>query len=422
MNDTSNTGHAKIPAELSYEVARKHMADPDIEVRKALAHHAQTPGEILFYLAQDEEVEVRRAVAYNECTPRKADLVLTKDNDPEVRHQLANKIGRVLPNESLKTKEAIFEVTSQVLEELAKDEVAYVRAMLSEMVKSLPNVPANVIQTLAYDKSLTVAEPVLQFSPVLNDQDLLDIINSSPVQGAIAIISKREKVSAKVSNAIVESGDDEAILNLLENQKSKINEPVMGTILKQAPPKEKWHGPLVHRPKLSKKTIIRLTDFVAMQLLDDLQKRTDFDDDLLIELSQAIEKRIAKDAEEKKDMPGSDWEENDVDPEIQTLQDQGDLGQDFVEQALKKGKRQKVISAISVMAGISKDIVSRTLTQPRPKRICALCYKAGLSAHTARQIQVQMAKLPTTLVVSPTEDGDYPLHKEELLTILEQLD
>lgn len=93
-----------------------------------------------------------------------------------------------------------------------------------------------------------------------------------------------------------------------------------------------------------------------------------------------------------------------------------------METALRKRKRSKVIGAVALLSDISRDIVANTLSQPRPKRICALCYKAGLSAHTARQMQLQMAKIPSTLVIAPTEEGEYITPVDELISTLDDLD
>ncbi|WP_420548200.1 DUF2336 domain-containing protein [Curvivirga sp.] len=414
--------HPKVPDDLSYEEARLLMVDPDTAVRQALAHHPNTPEEILYFLAEDKEPSVRRAIAFNDNTPRKADLILAKDNDPQVRHQLANKIGRILPDLPLEAKELVLSVTSDILTQLAQDEVEHVRSMLADMVKDLPNVPNEVVKLLAKDSALTVSEPVLQFSPVLADQDLLDIINTHPLKGVISAISKRDGVSEEICGAIVKSGDVEAIFHLLENKTSQICDDSMDKILEEAPKHEGWHGPLVQRPKLSAKTVTRLTDFVAMQLLHELQERTDLDDDLLVQLTQSMENRIAKEAEEKANLPGEDWEgSDDIDAEITALKASGNLNQDFVDDCLDNGYRDKLFAGIAVMSDIEANIVAKTLTQPRPKRICALCYKAGISAHSARQIQIQIAKLPTSLVIKPTEDGEYSMSKDELLEVFNDL-
>ena len=415
--------HPKVPQTLSYDQARSLMVDEDVAVRQALAHHPETPEEILFFLAQDKEAAVRRAIAFNDNTPRKADLILAKDNDPQVRHQLANKIGRILPDLPLEAKELVLSVTSDILTQLAQDEVEHVRSILADMVKDLPNVPSEVINLLAKDNALTVAEPVLRFSPVLSDQDLLDIINSHPLNGVINAISKRHGVSETISGAIVDSGDVEAIMSLLENKSSNIAETSMDKILDEAPKHEAWHGALVHRPQLSAKTVTRLTDFVAMQLLHDLQERTDLDDDLLVQLTQSMETRIAQEAKKRASLPGEDWEgDDDVDAEIAKLSASGKLDQDFIDECLDEGYRDKLFAAIAVMADIPKEVVANNLTQPRPRRICALCSKAGISAHSARQIQIQIAKLPTSLVIKPEKDGSYSMSEEDVSKALDRLE
>ena len=194
--------HPMVPARLTYEQARDLASEEDPKIRKALAEHPNTPPEILYFLAKDDDIDIRRAVACNPNTPRQADLLLTSDEAPEVRHDLVNKINRITPDLTEDKRRAVYEVTVQMLELLAVDQVVRVRQILAEAIKDLPEAPKSLVNQLALDTELIVAEPVLQFSPVFNDEDLAAIIKQKPVQGAISAISKRPLVSAHISEAI----------------------------------------------------------------------------------------------------------------------------------------------------------------------------------------------------------------------------
>ena len=69
---------------------------------------------------------------------------------------------------------------------------------------------------------LVVCAPVLERSPVLTDEDLLEIMSSTPVQGALSAISKRRNLSADLSDAIYNSADEDAIGVMLGNTSAQI--------------------------------------------------------------------------------------------------------------------------------------------------------------------------------------------------------
>lgn len=416
-------GHPKVPSRLDYDKASVLARDEEVAVRKALAEHPDCPPEVLYYLAEDADIGVRRAVACNENTPRKADMLLTGDDNLNVRFDLAAKIARVTPNLPEDKRRAVYKLTVDVLAVLADDQIERVRAILSDTLKSLPNAPHDVIKKLAMDKELSVAEPVLQFSPVLNDSDLIDIIYSDPVQGALSAISQRVSVSREVSDAIVEKGDDAAITRLLENPQAVIGEDSMGNILDRAPARPDWHKPLTRRPRLSSKTVQRLASFVAMNLLDEMQKRLDLDDETLVTLAQAVEQRIANDKDDSGDEEESiNWDSEDAVLEhAHRLHKAGQLTATVIEEAFDEDKRLFVIAAVSVLSELPTTIVAETFGSQRPQRITAICWKSGLSAHFSRLIQVQFGRVAPAKVIGPTEDGNYAMAPLEMESLLEAL-
>src|SRR5207253_3556995 len=64
----------------------------------------------------------------------------------------------------------------------------------------------------------TCALPIfLEYSPLLSDHDLLEIIASARAQSALAAVARRRGVSERVSEVIVASLDVEAVAALLAN-------------------------------------------------------------------------------------------------------------------------------------------------------------------------------------------------------------
>jgi hypothetical protein len=174
---------------IDYEESKQLAASPDTTDRVELAHHSQARPEALYYLASDRDAGVRAAVAANEATPVQADLILARDRDDRVRVDLATKIARLTPDLSAEQHQRMREITYEVLEILVRDQVTRVRQVIADVLKDVANVPPDVIRSLARDSEIVVAGPVLRFSPVLTDEDLLQIIQNAPIPGALVAIA-----------------------------------------------------------------------------------------------------------------------------------------------------------------------------------------------------------------------------------------
>lgn len=152
---------------MSYEDARAALETHAHNARRYLAGRPDVEPEILYYLANDESVAVRRLVAANPATPQRANKILASDVDDEVRCELAQKVGRQLAEHSSEMTVRGHALAIEVIELLAHDTVARVRAILAEQIKSSPNVPVHVVQVLAHDPELIVRAPILECSPLV---------------------------------------------------------------------------------------------------------------------------------------------------------------------------------------------------------------------------------------------------------------
>src|SRR6185369_5445361 len=87
---------------------------------------------------------------------------------------------------------------------MVQDAELRVRLTLSEQLKQCADLPRDVARTLANDVE-QVAMPVLEFSTVLTDADLIEIIDSLS-RAKQRAIARRQAVSTAVSAALVDQG------------------------------------------------------------------------------------------------------------------------------------------------------------------------------------------------------------------------
>jgi uncharacterized protein (DUF2336 family) len=221
---------------VTYEQARALLDHPDAAVRLALAERDDLEPEILYFLARDPDTAVRRAIAGNAVAPIKAALILANDADDNVRTDLADRVGRLVPGLTREQQAVAWRSVHQVLGLLARDQLPRVRRALSEALKALPDAPHDIVLMLATDTESTVAAPVLEFSPVLTDEDLQAVIQASPMTAQLAAISRRLNVGEEVSHAIVGTGNVDAITALLKNASAQIREETLDAIIDASPP------------------------------------------------------------------------------------------------------------------------------------------------------------------------------------------
>lgn len=401
---------------ITYEQSRELARHEDPKVRRALAKRKDLKQEILYYLAEDSDAEVRKTVAQNAAAPRQTNILLAKDTDADVRGDLASKIARIAPGLSADEQDKAHRATYEALELLAKDQITKVREILSEALRDVADAPPDLIKTLAMDTEIEVSGPVLEFSPVLTDEDLLEIIQSGPAKGGLNAISKRSAVSENVSDAIVGTNDMEAISDLLSNDSAQIRETALDDLIERAADIDLWHAPLVGRPKLPDGAATKLALFLADNLLEVLQDRADLDAETLANVKAVVQQRIGGNVVGKKDSDGNQDFLN-MEPPVDMvgrLFKARKLDGNVVGKALNAGDHAFVLAALIVRTGLDQAVVKRIFVEKSAKGVMALSWKAGMPAKMAVQMQQRMGRIAPSEIITPDDGGEYPLSNDDL--------
>lgn len=387
------------------------------EVRQELAARQDVAPEILYYLAEDDDPAVRRAIATNPTTPRQADLLLTADPDENVRLDLAHKIGRLAPGLSDTEQSQLQSLTLEALRALAIDTLPRVRQAIAEEIKATDTVPADVVSRLAHDVEEIVAAPVLEFSPLLSDEDMLEIIDSAPIQGVLSAISRREGLAAPVCDAIAETDNVPAIADLLSNPSAQIREETLDELIARAPPRRPWHRPLATRPSLSEGAVTRICQFVSRSLLNSLQESNELPPEFTEAVAARVDSRLDDDAAEeadeasREDSPAS---RERVEKEVLAYHEVGRLDDEMLQERIDRNDRQFVIQALSCLTDIDYDVVRHILGSNSAIAVVALCRRAGLSMRTAVDAEAKIAKIAPGSIIYAKGGFDYPHTDAEL--------
>ncbi|HZZ89916.1 MAG TPA: DUF2336 domain-containing protein, partial [Caulobacteraceae bacterium] len=146
--------------------------------------------------------------------------LLVKGTEPEERalvaHRLCRHIDRVELTDLERTE------AHEILRLMARDAAEQVRRALAVTLKASPLVPRDVANRLARDIE-SVATPILNFSPVFSDDDLAEIVRvGGPVRQMA--IARRPVLTERVTDAIAESAEPEAVQAATENRGAAFSE------------------------------------------------------------------------------------------------------------------------------------------------------------------------------------------------------
>jgi uncharacterized protein (DUF2336 family) len=409
---------------ISYEQARELARAGDTKIRADLARRTDIKTEILYFLAEDKSSDVRRAIAENEATPDQANELLVRDPDKSVRISLAGKIARLAPNLAPQEQNQIHESAHGILKSLACDQISHVRQVLSETLKDIANAPIDVVKRLAMDPEIDVSGPVLEFSPILSDDDLLEIIRTGPATGGLNNISRRQSVAENISEAIIATGDKDAVATLIGNDSAQIREETLDMLVDQAEEIELWHTPLVSRPKLPPNVASKLATFVADDLLKKLQARSDLDRSTIAAITGVVHHRLKEEGPSKDSLrpkpisPNSaifDFLKEEVPEKLASnLHESGKLDDKVITNALRSGDGPFVMAALAARSEIPLIILRKIFADQNAEGIIAVCWKAGMTIQFALVLQHKMTRITPTNMLGSSKSNEFPLSDDAM--------
>lgn len=128
------------------------------------------------------------------------------------------------------------------------------------------DLPHDIALSLANDR-IGVARPLLRNSPLLTEQDLLDIIDRQSREHHLAI-ARRNTVEPQVAEILVEMGDEDVLLTLLGNPGALLHRKTIARLTGACRHQTALRAPLLRRPELTHDQ----AEVLALWVGDDLRR------------------------------------------------------------------------------------------------------------------------------------------------------
>ena len=169
-------------------------------------------------------------------------------------------------------KPADTQATEQIFRLLMRDTELRVRVALAEHVKNSTQLPKDIVLSMARDVE-EVALPILQYSEVLTDKDLVDLIDNTQEITRFLAVSKREKVSDVVSDTLLAKGNDEVVTSLVTNTGAEISSKGLEKIVEHYPGNQTLMHAISNRPQVPTAVIEKMITRVSSSLATTLKEK-----------------------------------------------------------------------------------------------------------------------------------------------------
>ncbi len=295
-------------------------------------------------------------------------LRLAREKSADARARLAATISDLFAEQGRVLTDRERALMADILRRILREIETSVRRQVAQAIATQDGLPRDLLVFLANDE-IEVAFPILRGSRVLQDEDLIEVIRNRTLEHQLAI-ANRYHVSAAVSEALVQTGRQEVIRELLQNKDATIGEATMEYLVEQSRRVDTFQEPILRRADLPEDLARRMFLWVSAALrtyiVDRFALPPTVIDDLL---ERAAREGIARTVEEGRERPSEKLAER--------LARHRAITPELLISALHDGEVSLFVSLLSRLAEMREPLVKRMLFEPGGEGLAITCKALG---------------------------------------------
>ncbi len=283
-----------------------------------------------------------------------------------------------------------------VMERIAYELEVEARTQLSQKISKCRRVSRRLVVRMANDE-IDVARPLLEYSEVLQDPDLIDIIKERTEDHRYSIAG-RENISADVSGKLVEHGDDGTLARVTGNGGAKFTDQSFEKIADRALGNVDLHDALSSRSDVPAEIMEKIKSNVWGRMKEELQGNDDGLD------GNAIGAMVDQCAEEI----DLDYCQESID-ELNKRHESGELGEDMVNRLARQKRIPDLVHCIALLTGLDNHSVSQCLLKAELPALAILCKANNFKSSTflaVAEVRTSEGDLKSTELAKVMRDYD----------------
>lgn len=293
-------------------------------------------------------------------------LALARDRSDARRGELAQIMVDLFRGGQGTLSDRERETMISILRKLLGEVEMTVRRFIAEQLAADPRMPRSLARDLAND-AIEVAWPVLRDSHVLEDMDLLEVVHQCSLEHRL-VIARRDGVSAVVSDALVDAGEESVLVTLLNNRGACLHPDTMDRLAERSRVSEALQEPLLRRSELTPQLARRMFLWVSAAMRGHIAERFHLDpskvDDLL---EDAVASGLAGSFQ-----PASDAYV------VEQMERAGIILPSMMVESLAAGQVTLFSRVVEKLTGIRGTLARRLLFDPSGEGLAVLCRSVEL--------------------------------------------
>ena len=264
------------------------------------------------------------------------------------------------------------DLVKALLNLLVSDVETQVRRSLALAVAASDQLPATVVSRLGRDR-IEVAQPILEQSPLLDDEELIEIVRTNAMQYALAVAG-RERVSEKLADVLVDGGNQPVVARLVGNAGAELSTKTLKRVMEDWRDDKQVQDRLVRRPALPFEMIEHMVGSIGDRIEWELVQTRRMDPHEARSLMQAVRDRATV------GLTAKEHGDRKLEVHLRERLSSGDLGHDDLVQFLREGDIAAFEQTLGLMAELDPKTVRRFAYNADRRYLAALCLKAALPA------------------------------------------
>jgi len=299
------------------------------------------------------------------------DLIkLAQDNSKGSKKVLMENISDLFLSSEGRLNDHERVLMNDIMVKLLKNVEKRIRTDLAERLADSDEMSLELVTMLANDH-IEVAQPILEKSSLLKDEDLIETIRNRTDAHRLAI-AIRAHVSTDVSEELIEHGSEDVIETLVRNENAELSQASIDYLVQESRSVDRFQEPLLNRNDLSFELAHKMYWWVSAALRRKIVAEFDVDQTALDDALEMVTKTVANKHDETEGVMSKAIHL------VRNLAEQKKLNFDFVVSSLRQERINIAVAALAELSGLSVKIIWRVLRERNDESLAVISRAIGL--------------------------------------------